>query len=91
MENDSGKCLADIVEIEVAEMEHDGISYDNNLEPVLTPIKTSWKSGKEFHLQIEDGGAIYGWKIINNSKVALFPALFYFDISDWSISEWAYD
>ena len=90
MENDTEKGLANYVEIEVAEMEHDGITYDDDLEPVLSPTRVGWKGGKDFDLQIIDSGTIYGWKIINNSSVALYPALFYFDNSDWSISEWGY-
>ena len=89
VENDTEKGLANYVEIEVAEMERDGITYDNDLEPV-SPTRTGWKRGKDFDLQIIDSGTIYGWKIINNSSVALYPALFYFDNSDWSISEWGY-
>ena len=87
VENDTGKGLADVVEIEMAEMEHDGVTFNDDFEPVLSPIKTSWKGGKEFELQISDEGTVHGWKIINKSKVDLYPALFYFDISDWSISE----
>ena len=89
VENDTEKGLANYVEIEVAEIERDGITYDNDLEPV-SPTRTGWKRGKDFDLQIIDSGTIYGWKIINNSSVALYPALFYFDNSDWSISEWGY-
>jgi hypothetical protein len=91
VENDTGKGLADVVEIEMAEMEHDGISYNDDFEPVLSPIKPSWKRGKVFDLQIDNYGTIYGYKIINKSKVDLYPALFYFDNSDWSISELGYD
>jgi hypothetical protein len=91
VENDTGKGLADVVEIEMAEMEHDGVAYDDDFEPVLSPIRDSWKGGKEFELQINDKETIYGWKIMNKRKVDLYPALFYFDNSDWSISEWGYD
>ena len=91
VENDTEKGLADFVEIEVAEMEHDGITYDDNLEPVLSPTGAGWKRGKDFDLQIDGRGMIYGWKIINKYSMALYPALFYFDNSDWSISEWGYD
>ena len=87
VESDSGNGLADFVEIEVAEMEHDGISYNDDFEPVLFPTEAGWKGGKDFDLQVEDEGTIHGWKIINNSSVAIYPALFYFDTSDWSISE----
>ena len=94
LENDTKKSLgrlANYVEIEVAEMEHDGVTYDDDFNPVLSPTETGWKRGKEFDLQIKDGRTIYGWKIINKCSVALYPALFYFDNSDWSISEWGYD
>ena len=84
--NDKG--LADVVEIEMAEMEHDGFTYDDDFEPVLSPIKGSWKRGKVFDLQINDKKTVYGWKIINKSGLDLYPALFYFDNSDWSISEY---
>ena len=95
VENVTEKGLANsYVDIEVAEMEHDGITYDENFEPIFSPTEAGWKSGKVFNLQINDGGTIYGWKINNlteNPKVDLYPALFYFDNSDWSISEWGYD
>ena len=91
VENNTKIGLANYVEIEVAEIEHDGITYNDVLEPVFSPIEADWKRGKVFDLQIDDSGTIYGWKIINKSKVNLYPALFYFDNSDWSISEWGYD
>ena len=85
VENVAEKGLANYVDIEVAEMEHDG-TFDDDFEPVLSPTKAGWKNGEVFDLH---SGKIYGWKIINkNTKVNLYPALFYFDISDWSISEW---
>ena len=86
-ENLAQRGLAKSVEIEVAELEHDGDTYDDDLEPVLSPTGLGWSRGRDFDLQIKDEGTIYGWKIINNCKVALYPALFYFDNSDWSISE----
>jgi hypothetical protein len=88
LENDTEKGIADFVEIEVAELEHDGIKYDDNYEPVLFPTSAGWKHEKAFDLQVKDRGTVYGWKINNKSNVALYPALFYFDNSDWSISEW---
>ena len=88
-ENDTKKGLANVVEIEMAELEHDG-TYDDDLEPVLSPTEAGWRRGKVFDLKINDRGTIHGWKIINKSKVNLYPALFHFDNSDWSISEWDY-
>ena len=90
VENIGEKGLANYVGIEVAEMEHDG-TYGEDSEPVLSPTEAGWKSEKVFNLQINDSGTIYAWKINNltkNPEVDLYPALFYFDNSDWSISEW---
>ena len=86
---DTSKGLANFVEIEVAEMEHNGTNDD--MLPVWSPTIAGWRGGKEFDLQISDNGTTYGWKIINKSSVALYPVLLYFDYSDWSISEWGYD
>jgi hypothetical protein len=54
VENDTGKGLADFVEIEMAEIEHDNITFNDDFEPVLSPIKANWKRGKVFDLQIDD-------------------------------------
>ena len=85
--------LANVVEIEMAEMKHDGKSFNDDFEPILSPTEAGWKRGKVFDLQIDNSGheRIYGWNIINKCKVDLYPALFYFDNSDWSISEWGHD
>ena len=84
VENVTERGLSDFVDIEVAEMEHGG-KYDDDFEPILSPTKAGWKRGNVFKLHSK---TIYGWKIINKTKkVDLYPALFYFDNSDWSISE----
>ena len=85
--NDTKKHLADYVEIEMAEMKHD----EDDFEAPFSPIEASWKRGKVFDLQVNNSETFYGWKIINKSKVNLYPALYYFDVSDWSISEWGHD
>ena len=77
MENDTREGLAD-VEIKMVEMEHDHDAYNDNFVPVLSPIRDSWKGGNEFKLQINDKETIYGWKITNERKVDLYPALFLF-------------
>ena len=82
----SGVSLADKVKIEMTELEVDPNSYDENLRPKMYPI--CW-SEKPFEVQVKEE-ALYAWKITNNCKVALYPSLFYFDNSDWSISEWGY-
>ena len=79
--------LAEKVKIEATELKLERVEYDDELKPVgvYGPTSSRRKGGKVFDLQI---GKTYGWKIINNCKMPLYPALFYFDNSDWSISEY---
>jgi len=74
--------LARNVEIEVIEMK-----FENNDDGESRAVygHGDWTSGKELHLRT--GPAIYGWRIVNKCDAPLYPALFYFDNSDWSISE----
>ena len=85
----TGRGLAGKVKIEVAELQLESVEYDDDLNPVAvygpTDNACGQKGGKEFDLRIETA---YGWKIINNCAMSLYPALFYFDNSDWSISEY---
>ena len=76
--------LAKNVEIEVNELEED---FDEELNSFYNPTTTpsgDWKFGKDFNLHTE---TTYGWTIINKWALPLYPALFFFDASDWSISE----
>ena len=80
--------LAKKVEIKVTELKLERIEDDDELKPVFIYGPTAsggWKGGKEFDLRTETA---YGWRIVNNCDVPLYPALFYFDNSDWSISEY---
>ena len=77
----TGRGLAKNVEIELNEME---MEYDDELKPFLIPI-TELKVGKDLRLQTE---TLYGWTIRNKWATPLYPSLFYFDNSDWSISEY---
>ena len=82
--------LAKKVEIKVTELTQESLSVDYNdeLKPVAVYDPAScgeWKGGKEFNLRT---GTAYGWRIVNNCAEPLYPALFYFDNSDWSISEY---
>lgn len=77
--------LANHVEIEMAELRlAQDNAYDNE-DQVWYP--SNWQRGKIFDLPIEDSGTVYGWRITNHSNKPLYPALFYFDNSDLSISE----
>ena len=84
-QNDRGH-LAGKVKIEVTELKLERVEYDDELKRVgvYGPTSNGKKGGKVFYLQT---GTTYGWKIINSCKMPLYPALFYFDCSDWSISE----
>ena len=83
----TGHGLAKNVEIEVTELELVGVEYDDNLKSVAlySPTASGIKGRKVFNLQTTK---LYGWKIINNCMMPLYPALFFFDNSDWSISEY---
>ena len=75
------------LKIEVTELKLEKVEYDDEFKPVGIYISGDSKgAGKDFRFDLQTG-KIYGWKIINNSKTPLYPALFYFDHSDWSISE----
>jgi hypothetical protein len=78
--------LAEKVKIEVTELKLVRVDYDNELKAVgvYSPTASGSKGGKVFNVETEK---LYGLKIINNCKMPLYPALFYFDNSDWSISE----
>ena len=83
----TGRGLAGKVKIEVTELRVEKVEYDDELKPVVVYGPTASgdrKGGNEFDLRTETA---YGWRIINNCDVPLYPALFYFDNSDWSISE----
>ena len=81
----SGRGLAKNVEIEVNELEED---FDEEFNSFYNPTTTggNWELsvGKDLNLQTETP---YGWTITNKWALPLYPALFYFDPSDWSISE----
>ena len=82
----TGHGIAGKVEIEVNELEED---FDEEYNSFFIPTTTGrdWKVGTDLILQTETA---YGWKITNKWAVSLYPALFYFDNSDWSISEYHY-
>jgi hypothetical protein len=81
----TGGGLAEHVEIEVKEL---GEYFDEELNPFYNPTTASggWKVGKGLNLL--QTGTAHKWRITNKCAVSLYPALFYFSISDWSISEY---
>ena len=76
--------LSKNVEIELNEVEED---FDDEFISFYKPITASGdlKVGKDLILRTE---TTYGWTISNNWTNSLYPSLFYFDNSDWSISEY---
>ena len=73
--------LAKFVEVKPTKVKKESVGRDGRLNELFVYCPTDWDSGKESP-QTE-----YGWEITNKCKVPLYPALFYFDNSDWSISE----
>ena len=82
----TGRGLASKIEMEVTELKVESVDYDDDLNEVVVYGPTgNWKSGKDFDLQTKTA---YGWRITSKCDVPLYPSLFYFDSSDWSISEY---
>ena len=74
------------VSIEVNEVEKD---FDDQLKPFFKPITTSGnlKEGQDFNPKT-DSKTTYGFTIRNELELSLYISIFYFDNSDWSISEY---
>jgi hypothetical protein len=60
--------------------------YDDYLQPVIKPIGPNLNRGNIIDLHVQ-GDKMYGVQITNNSDMALYPSLFFFDNSDLSISK----
>ena len=63
--------------------------YDDYLQPVIQPIGPNLNRENIIDLQVQSD-KMYGVKITNNSDMALYPSLFFFDNSDLSISKLAF-
>ena len=82
----TGRGLAGKVKVEATKLKLQSVEYDDDLRPVGVYVPTAscdLEGGMELLTE-----TTYGWKIVNNNGMSLYPALFYFDISDWSISEY---
>ena len=73
----------DVIFTEVVQSKEE---YDNFLQPVIQPIGPNLNRENIIDLQVQSD-KMYGMKIINNSDMALYPSLFFFDNSDLSISK----
>ena len=73
----------DVVFTEVVQSKEE---YDDFLQPVIKPIGPNLNRENVIDFQVQND-KMYGMKIINNSDMALYPSLFFFDNSDLSISK----
>ena len=73
----------DVIFTEVVQSKEE---YDDYLQPVIQPIGPNLNRENIIDLQVQSD-KMYGLKITNNSDMALYPSLFFFDNSDLSISE----
>ena len=73
----------DVIFTEVVQSKEE---YDDYLQPVIQPIGPNLNREHIIDLQVQND-KMYGVKITNNSDMALYPSLFFFDNSDLSISK----
>ena len=73
----------DVIFTEVVQSKEE---YDDYLQPVIQPIGSNLNRENIVDLQVQKN-KMYGMKITNNSDMALYPSLFFFDHSDLSISK----
>jgi hypothetical protein len=73
----------DVIFTEVVESTED---YDDYLQPIIEPIDPNLNRENIIDFQVQSD-KMYGIKIINNSDMALYPSVFFFDNSDLSISK----
>jgi hypothetical protein len=73
----------DVILTEVVQSKEE---YDDYLQPVIQPIGPNLNREHIIDLHVQND-KMYGMKIINNSDMALYPSLFFFDNSDLSISK----
>ncbi|TFK37085.1 caspase domain-containing protein [Crucibulum laeve] len=77
--------LASKVEVQCTTLQFQGMSED--LFPVLVPSGENLVKEGVINVCIDDD-FIYGFKVTNKSKLALYISVFYFDISDLSITSY---
>jgi hypothetical protein len=73
----------DVIFTEVVQSKEE---YDDYLQPVIQPIGPNLNYENIVDLQVQSD-KMYGVKITNNSDMALYASLFFFDNSDLSISK----
>jgi hypothetical protein len=89
-EGSEPRSLSDSVEVEFRKLEE---TRDQNLDPVLDTKGPNLIIDNRVELKAQQG-LMYGIKVTNKLDVALYPFLFFFNNSDFSISErvyWTWD
>ena len=81
------KHLQSLVDIEFRRLEEVDEEYDEMFNPIRRPYGPNLIKDGVIDIVVEKE-ALYGIKIVNKSKVPLYPSLFYFDNSDLSICMW---
>ncbi|SJL15635.1 uncharacterized protein ARMOST_19139 [Armillaria ostoyae] len=83
-----GSPLAGKVNLECMKLKESG-EYTDDLEEVLTPDPNgdNLNVGGVIMVDVNEG-AIYGFRITNTTPVPLYVSMFYFDVSDLSISSY---
>lgn len=74
------------IDVIFTELVESSEEYDDSLQPIIQPIGPNLNRENIIDFQIHDN-KMYGIKITNNSDMALYPSLFFFDNSDLSISK----
>jgi hypothetical protein len=74
------------VRLEFMRLKQDKNDFDDDLNAIVRPDGPNLNISGVVDIVV-DKDAIYGIKIVNDSPLALYPSLFYFDNSDFSISK----
>lgn len=82
----SDKRLSSMMELECFELEETMEFNAFTLEPLLVPKSRNLVQGEIVEVEVTERKAYYGFQVRNSSSVPLYAALFYFDMSDLSIS-----
>ncbi|KAK0465794.1 hypothetical protein IW261DRAFT_1598505 [Armillaria novae-zelandiae] len=78
-------CLAEKVKLECTKLAETG-KYTDDLEDILEPVKgVNLNDNGVISIDVGEE-AMYGYSITNTSNVPLYVSMFYFDISDLSIT-----
>ncbi|KAK0502202.1 caspase domain-containing protein [Armillaria luteobubalina] len=79
--------LAKMVELECRKLRGTG-DYNDELEEILEdePYGNDLHDNDVIFVEADDEKAMYGYKITNTSKAPLYVSIFYFDVSDLSIT-----